>query len=58
MPPGSRGYPVAISEAHQQAVINRMDRQLFRRMVNETLEKRGLPTYTSEKERSKATPWL
>ena len=53
-----QGYPVAISEAHQQAVINGVDRQLFRRMVSETLEKQGLPTYTSEKERSKATPWL
>ena len=53
-----QGYPVAISEAHQQAVINGRDRQLFKQMVNETLERQGLTTYTSEKERSKATPWL
>ena len=53
-----QGYPVAISEAHQQAVINGRDRQLFKQMVNETLERQGLATYTSEKERSKATPWL
>ena len=53
-----QGYPVAVSEAHQQAVVNGMDRQLFKQMVNETLERQGLPTYTSEKERSKATPWL
>ncbi len=53
-----QGYPVAISEAHEQAVITGLDRQLFRRMVLETLEGRGLPTYTSEKERSKGRPWL
>lgn len=53
-----QGYPVAISEAHEQAVINGADRQLFKQMVAETLEKQGLPTYTSEKERSKRAPWL
>ncbi len=53
-----QGYPVAISEAHEQAVITGLDRQLFRQMVLETLEERGLPTYTSEKERSKSRPWL
>ncbi len=53
-----QGYPVAISEAHEQAVINGADRQLFKQMVAETLERQGLPTYTSEKERSKRVPWL
>ena len=53
-----QGYPVAISEAHEQAVITGSDRQLFRQMVLEILEQRGLPTYTSEKERSKSRPWL
>ncbi len=53
-----QGYPVAISEAHQQAVVNGADRQLFKRMVAETLERQGLRVYTSEKERSKRTPWL
>ncbi len=53
-----QGYPVAISEAHEQAVINGLDRRLFQQMVIETLEQRGLPTYTSEKERSKSRPWL
>jgi hypothetical protein len=52
------GYPVAISEAHQQAVITGSDRQLFKQVVAEALEQRGLPTYTSEKERSKQRPWL
>ena len=53
-----QGYPVAISEAHEQAVINGLDRQLFKQMLTETLERQGLPTYTSEKERSKSLPWL
>jgi hypothetical protein len=53
-----QGYPVAISEAHEQAVINGSDRQLFKQMLIETLERHGLPTYTSEKERSKSLPWL
>jgi hypothetical protein len=53
-----QGYPVAISEAHEQAVINGLDRQLFGQMVMETLERQGLSAYTSEKERSKSRPWL
>ena len=53
-----QGYPVVISEAHEQAVINGLDRRLFQQMVIETLERRGMATYTSEKERSKSRPWL
>ena len=53
-----QGYPVAISEAHEQAVITGRDRQLFKQMVSETLERQGLPTYTSQKERSKQRPWV
>jgi len=53
-----QGYPVAISEAHEQAVITGSDRQMFKQMVAETLEREGLPAYTSEKERSKRTPWV
>ncbi len=53
-----QGYPAAISEAHEQAVVSGRDRQLFRRMIAETLEQQGLPAYTSQKERSKQRPWL
>ena len=53
-----QGYPVAITEAHEQAVVTGRDRQLFREMVAETLERQGLPTYTSQKERSKQRPWV
>jgi hypothetical protein len=48
-----QGYPVAIQEAHEQAVISGADREEFRRMVELVLEGRRLPTYTSEKQRSK-----
>ena len=53
-----QGYPVAISEAHEQAVISGPDRQIFKQMMSETLERQGIATYTSEKERSKSRPWL
>ncbi len=53
-----QGYPVAISEAHEQAVLRAHDRQTFKQMVSEALDRQGLPTYTSEKERSKRTPWV
>tara|TARA_B100000949_G_C13968276_1_gene319947 strand:- start:23 stop:205 length:183 start_codon:yes stop_codon:yes gene_type:complete len=52
------GYPVAISEAHEQAVINGSDRSLFKEMVNQALERQGINTYTSQKDRSKRMPWL
>ena len=53
-----QGYPVAISEAHEQAVISGSDRRLFREMVAQLLDRQGVTTFTSEKERSKRTPWL
>ncbi len=53
-----QGYPVAISEAHEQAVISGADRRLFREMVARVLDRQGVATFTSEKERSKRTPWL
>ncbi|PKB82582.1 MAG: nuclease, partial [SAR202 cluster bacterium Io17-Chloro-G9] len=53
-----QGYPVAISEAHEQAVVDGRDRQLFKDLLAQTLESQGLSSYTSEKERSKRTPWL
>ena len=48
-----QGYPVALQEAHEQAVINGADREEFRRMVEELLAEHRLPVYTSEKQRSK-----
>ena len=52
------GYPVAISEAHEQAVITGHDREEFRRMTLMLLEQRGLPTSESAKSFSKRQPWV
>ena len=53
-----QGYPVAISEAHEQAVIHTSDRRVFKQLVAEALERQGLASYTSEKDRSKRVPWV
>jgi hypothetical protein len=47
------GYPLALQEAHEQAVVSPADREAFRLLVEEALARRGLPVYTSEKQRSK-----
>ena len=47
------GYPAAISEAHEQAVITGQDREIFRQMLEDTLQRNRLPVFTSEKARSK-----
>lgn len=52
------GYPVAVSEAHEQAVVTVGDREEFRLIVEDALQRRRLPVYTSEKNRSKRTKWL
>ena len=52
------GYPVAIMEAHEQAVITGQDRELFQRMLEDALAERHLPVYTSQKARSKRLRWL
>ena len=52
------GYPVAISEAHEQAVISGHDREEFRRLTLMLLEQRGLPTPESAKAFSKRRPWV
>ena len=53
-----RGYPVALMEAHEQAVVSGSDRRLFVRMVEGTLQSQKMPVYTSEKSRSKRLRWL
>ena len=52
------GYPVAISEAHEQAVITGHDRAEFRKLALLLLERQGLPTDESAKSVSKRRPWL
>ena len=47
------GYPVALQEAHEQAVLTGADREGFRHVLELALEGRRLPVFTSEKQRSK-----
>ena len=47
------GYPIALMEAHEQAVIGGAERETFRQMVEDSLAQRHLPVYTSQKDRSK-----
>ena len=53
-----QGYPVAISESHEQAVVSAGDRRVFRRLLTDSLERQGLSTATSQKDRSKRSPWV
>ena len=53
-----RGYPVALMEAHEQAVVGVSDRRNFVQLVEQVLHKKGSDVYTSEKARSKRLRWL
>ena len=53
-----RGYPVALMEAHEQAVVTNHDREEFRKIIEEALMRNNLPNYTSEKNKSKRIKWL
>ena len=52
------GYPVALMESHEQAVITTTDRQHFAALIEDSLQDQNLPTYPSEKNRSKRLRWL
>ncbi len=52
------GYPVALSEAHQQAVVTMADKDNFWRLVEQALVDYSLPGQESAKSRSKQTRWL
>ncbi|MCH7482001.1 MAG: DNA double-strand break repair nuclease NurA [Chloroflexi bacterium] len=52
------GYPLALQEAHEQAVISTGDRTHFAQLVEELLAAEGLPTTTSQKDRSKRTRFI
>ena len=52
------GYPVVVSEAHDQAVISGHDRAEFRRMPLMLLEQRGRPAPESARATSKRRPWV
>ena len=52
------GYPVVVSEAHEQAVVSGHDREEFRKLALMLMEQNGLPTTESAKTVSKRLPWL
>ena len=52
------GYPAAIAEAHEQAVVTSPDRDAFKQLLGHALDRQRLPVYTSEKNRSKQMRWL
>jgi len=52
------GYPVALSEAHEQAVVRETDRENFWQLVEANLVEEHLPTPMSGKSRSKRTRWV
>ncbi len=53
-----QGYPVALSEAHEQAVVTGADRENFWTLVEESFTEEKMPTLTSGKRRSKRTRWI
>lgn len=44
-----QGYPVALAEAHEQAVVTAADRESFWALVSQALENQRLPVETSQK---------
>jgi len=53
-----QGYPVALSEAHEKAVVTGADRENFWQLVESSLVEEHLPTLGSAKSRSKRTRWI
>ena len=52
------GYPVSLSESHEQAVVTGQDREQFRLLLEEALEAERLPVFSSEKAHSKRARFL
>ena len=52
------GYPVALSEAHEKAVVTGADRENFWQLVESSLVEERLPTLGSAKSQSKRTRWV
>jgi len=53
-----QGYPVALSEAHEQAVVTGADRENFWQLVSSSLIDEHLPSIGSAKSQSKRTRWV
>ena len=52
------GYPVALSEAHEKAVVTAADREEFWQLVESLMVEEHMPTPTSAKSFSKRTRWV
>ncbi len=52
------GYPVALSEAHEKAVVTNADKEQFWQLVESSLVDEKLPGLSSAKSRSKRTRWI
>ena len=53
-----QGYPAALSEAHEQAVVTGADRRNFQQLVEISMADEHMPQTTSAKARSKNTRWV
>jgi len=53
-----QGYPVALSEAHEQAVVTGIDRESFWQLVESLMVDEKMPSPTSAKSFSKRTRWV
>ena len=53
-----QGYPIALSEAHEKAVVREADKENFWQLVELSLVDENLSTLISGKSRSKRTRWV
>ena len=53
-----QGYPVALMEAHEKAVVTAADREAFRLLVERAMVEAGMDIQMSGKSRSKRTRWV
>jgi GNAT superfamily N-acetyltransferase len=53
-----QGYPVALSEAHEQAVVKTADKEGFWQLVESLMADEKMPAPTSAKSFSKKTRWV
>ncbi len=53
-----QGYPVALSEAHEKAVVTGADRENFWQLVESSMIEEHMPTFGSAKSFSKRTRWV
>jgi hypothetical protein len=53
-----QGYPAALSEAHEKAVVSAADREEFWALVEESMQDEKMRVDTSLKSQSKKTRWI